>query len=457
MEIGHSPAVRIEGFSGELITARHPEYDESRQLWNAMFDRRPFAVARCSSTADVVAALGFARRRELPVAVRCGGHSLAGRSVIDDGIVIDLALMDTITVDPVRRRVRVQGGCLLGAVDRATQQHGLAVPFGIVSHTGVGGLALGGGMGHLMRRYGLAVDSLLSAEVVTADGSVLRTSAEQHPDLFWGIRGGGGNFGIVTEFEFQLHEVGPIFTGTAVLHLDRALPALQLWRETMPEAPDGLQWEMFFRPAFGMPWLPEELVGEKVLIMDLNWIGDPAEGQRVIGPLLDALKPDAQRTDTVSLVDLQTEYDEFFRHGKMSYHTSGFFNDISDTAFDVLLERMEAMSSPEAYIGLLPLGGAVARVAGDATAFPHRDAEWSLALVSVWELPEDSAHNIAWAKDSHRLLEPHMTGGAYVNDLGEDGRLTAAYGPSLPRLRQVKARYDPENVFRGNQNILPAD
>jgi FAD/FMN-containing dehydrogenase len=214
-------STRIPGFSGELITAEHSDFDRSRQLWNALFDRRPYAVARCASNADVVAALAFARAEDVQVAVRCGGHSLSGRSVIDDGLVIDLAPMNQIRVDPVQRRARVQGGCLLGALDRATQEHGLAVPVSIVSHTGVGGLVLGGGMGHLMRRYGLSIDSLVSADVVTADGSVLRPSAEPHPDLYWGLRGGGGNFGVVTEFEFELHEVGPIYRRTGVFRLDR--------------------------------------------------------------------------------------------------------------------------------------------------------------------------------------------------------------------------------------------
>jgi FAD/FMN-containing dehydrogenase len=449
---------RIPGFAGEVIRRDDPGYDEARAIWNAMHDKRPALVARCASSEDVVAALRFGRDHGLPIAVRAGGHSMPGHSVCDDGIVIDLRPLNAVTVDPATRRATVQGGALLGDVDRATQAHGLVVPAGVVSHTGVGGLTLGGGVGRLMRRFGLTIDSLVYAEVVTADGRILRASATENPDLFWGIRGGGGNFGIVTEFEFALHELSELLLLATFHRGEDGRSVLDRGRRAMAAgAPDALLWTSFLRKAPTLPWIPPELVGEPGVMSLIEWSGELAEGKPLLTEIQAELAPLASSLDVVPFLEIQTLTDEIFGPGKRTYIKAGFVNDLSDAVIDALCAQGAEVGSPLSQIEVLAMGGAINRVPVDATAFPNRDVAWLINVPAMWEAVEDTEAEIAWARRTYKALEPHMTDGKYINFMGEDegGDSTGAYAGTFERLRSVKRTYDPGNVFRLNQNISP--
>src|SRR5271165_1822632 len=448
----------IPGFGGTVIRPHEAEYDAARAIWNAMHDRRPALIARPRSAPDVAAAIRHARAEGLLIAVRGGGHSMPGHSVCDDGIVIDLRALNEVRVDPRARTAAIGGGTLLGEVDRATQQHGLVLPAGVVSHTGAGGLTLGGGVGRLMRRYGLTIDSLLSAEVVTADGEILRASADEHAELFWALRGGGGNFGIVTEFEFALHELSEL-TILATFHpLEQARQVIERGRREMadPAARDELLWTSFLRRAGDVPWMPSALTGQHGIMSLVEWSGAPAEGQAILEKIRDDLEPAASDRSVVPFLFMQTITDDLFAHGLRTYIKAGFADDLPGGLIDVLLEHAASIRSPITQVELLALGGAIGRVDQNATAFPFRQARWLINIPATWRDAADDEGEIAWARATYTAVQPFLTGGTYVNFMGDDEEAAGAYSGTIDRLQQVKAVYDPHNIFRLNQNIPPA-
>jgi FAD/FMN-containing dehydrogenase len=452
-----APITTIPGFSGQIITRADAGYERARAVWNAMHDRRPQLVAVCCTREDVAAALAFGRAEGWPIAVRGGGHSMPGHSVCDEGIVIDLSGMRAVDVDASARRARVQGGALLGEVDRATQRHGLVVPAGVVSHTGVGGLTLGGGVGRLMRRFGLTIDSLLSAEVVTADGEILRASAGENPDLFWALRGGGGNFGVVTEFEFALHELSELLILATFHDLSDAPAVLARAQATIGAgAPDELLWTSFLRQAPPLPWVPAELVGRPGIMSLIEWSGEPGEGRRRLDALAGELGPRASELSTVAFLDIQTVTDEIFAHGKRTYIKAGFAAELTPELIERLCEQGSQVGSEFSQIEVLSLGGAIARVDSADTAYPHRDAVWLLNVPATWEDEADDAREMSWARATYEALEPHLTRGKYVNFMdGDEDPAADTPSRTWQRLCEVKGAYDPENVFRLNQNIPP--
>ena len=450
----------IPGFTGTVIRPDETGYDAARAIWNAMHDRRPALIARPRSAADVAAAIRYARAEGLQIAVRCGGHSMPGHSVCDDGLVIDLRALSKVQVDPRKRRAKIGGGTLLGDVDRATQEYGLVLPAGVVSHTGAGGLTLGGGVGRLMRRFGLTIDSLWSAQVVTADGAILRASADEHADLFWALRGGGGNFGIVTEFEFALHELRELLILATFHPINEARQVIEHGRAEMGDrmARDELLWTSFLRRASDVPWMPPELVGAHGIMSLVEWSGDPEEGRPVLAKIREELQPAASDLSVVPFLFMQTITDDLFAHGLRTYIKAGFADDLPDGLIDVLLERAASIQSPISQVELLALGGAIARVDSDATAFPFRHARWLINIPATWRDAAEDEREIAWARATHAAVKPYLSEGTYVNFMGDDEDDTAAsaYGLTMERLRQIKAVYDPDNVFRLNQNIQPA-
>ena len=452
-------ATTIPDFGGTVIRPDDAGYDAARAIWNAMHDRRPALIAQPRSAPDVAAAIRYARAEGLLIAVRGGGHSMPGHSVCDDGLVIDLRQLSHVRVDPRTKRARVGGGALLGDVDRATQAYGLVLPAGVVSHTGVGGLTLGGGVGRLMRRYGLTIDSLEAAEVVTAHGQILRASAGEHADLFWALRGGGGNFGVVTEFQFALHELSEL-TVLATFHpIEQARQVIERGRREMadPAARDELLWTSFLRRASDVPWLTPELVGRHGIMSLVEWSGDPEEGQTILEKIRDELQPAASDLSAVPFLFMQTITDDLFAHGLRTYIKAGFADDLPDALIDVLLDRARSLRSPISQVELLALGGAIARVDQKATAFPFRQARWLINIPATWRAAADDEHEIAWARATYAAAKPFLSEGTYVNFMGddEDDGTAGAYGRTIDRLQQVKAVYDPHNVFRLNQNITP--
>jgi FAD/FMN-containing dehydrogenase len=454
------PSSTIPGFTGSVIRPDESGYDAARAIWNAMHDRRPALIARPQSPQDVAAAIRYARAEGLLIAVRGGGHSMPGHSSCDDGIVIDLRALSQIRVDPHARRATVGGGALLGDVDRATQEHGLVLPAGVVSHTGAGGLTLGGGVGRLMRRYGLTIDSLLSAEIVTAGGQILRASADQHPDLFWALRGGGGNYGVVTEFEFALHELSELLVLATFHPLDEARVVIERGRDEMadPSARDELLWTSFLRRATDVPWMPPQFVGRPGIMSLVEWSGDPADGRPLLDKIRDELQPAASDLSVVPFLFMQTITDDLFAHGLRTYIKAGFADDLADGLIDALLDRAASLKSPISQVELLALGGAIATIDQNATAFPFRQARWLVNIPATWRDPADDEREIAWARGTYAAVKPYLSEGNYVNFMGDDADDTAAgaYGRTIERLQRVKALYDPDNVFRLNQNIKPA-
>jgi FAD/FMN-containing dehydrogenase len=452
--------VTIPGFGGTVIRPGQAGYDDARMVWNAMHDRRPALIARPRSARDVAAAIAHARAESLVIAVKAGGHSMPGHSTCDGGLVIDLRALSRVTVDPHARKATVGGGALLGDLDRATQEHGLVVPAGVVSHTGVAGLTLGGGVGRLMRRFGLTIDSLLSAEVVTADGEILKASADENPDLFWALRGGGGNFGVVTEFEFALHELSELLILATFHPLAEARQVIERGRREMadPAVPDELLWTSFLRRASDVPWMAPELVGRHGIMSLVEWSGDPGEGRDVLEKIRDDLDPAASDLSVVPFGFMQTVTDDLFAHGLRTYIKAGFAADLPDALIDVLLDRAARLRSPISQVELLALGGAISRVSPDATAFPFRHARWLINIPATWRDAADDESEIAWVRGTYAEVRPYLSEGSYVNFMGddEDDTAAAAYGRTIERLQQVKAVYDPANTFRLNQNITPA-
>jgi FAD/FMN-containing dehydrogenase len=455
------PAVlAIEGFRGRLISAGQADYDSARAVWNGAIDRRPRSIARCVGTADVVAAVRFARDHGLEIAIRGGGHNVAGTAVCDGGIVIDLSAMRGVRVDPAERRAWVQGGALWGDVDHETQARGLATTGGIVSHTGVAGLTLGGGVGWLMRKHGLTVDNLLAVDIVTADGERLRASDEEHPDLFWALRGGGGNFGVVTSFEFRLHAVGPtVLAGPIFWNASDAREVLRFYRDFIRDAPDELGTVVRFGTAPPLPAIPEHLHWRPVVMIGTCYAGPIEEGLRRLGPLRAAGTPLLDLVAPRPYAGFQAALDSTVAHGWNYYWKSTHLPDLRDDLIDVLVEHAFSCSSPRSYAAMFHLKGAVSRVAAGATAFGNRQASHAITLDGVWRPGEDFGdRDTAWARRFFAALGGFREG-VYVNFLAGDedpGRVREAYGDSVyDRLADVKTRYDPDNVFHHNQNIRP--
>jgi hypothetical protein len=446
---------------GAVIAPDDAAYEEARHVWNGMIERRPALIARPKNAEGVGRAVRIAAEHHLPVAVRGGGHNVAGSAVIDGAIVIDLSAMRAVAVDPQARRVTAQGGALLGDIDSATQEHGLAVPVGVVSETGIAGLTLGGGLGWLRRKYGLSVDNLLRVEVVLADGRIVTADASENADLFWAVRGGGGNFGIVTSFEFQAYPVGPEVTMLVAFHpLDDGERALRFFRECMKTVPDELS---SFAIVGGVPeaeTFPEEARGRDALIFAAAWCGDPAEGERVIAPLRSVATPLVDLSGPWSYADVQTFFDEDYPKGGRYYWKSQYIDSLSDQAIDTLVDFGRRRPSKASTIDLWHLGGAIAGVPADATPVPQRNAEYLIGIESNWTDPADDAANMAWARELWAACQQFSDNGIYVNfaGFGEEGDklVRAAYGENYPRLAQIKAKYDPNNLFRFNQNIKPA-
>jgi FAD/FMN-containing dehydrogenase len=452
-------ASELERFRGRLITADHADYDAARAIWNGAVDRRPRLIARCIGTADVALAVRHARDRNLEIAIRGGGHNVAGTAVCDDGIVIDLSAMRGVRVDPEGRKAWVQGGALWGDVDQETQAHGLATTGGIVSHTGVAGLTLGGGVGWLMRKHGLTIDNLLAADVVTADGKLLRASADEHPDLFWALRGGGGNFGVVTSFEFRLHPVGPsVLAGPILWDASDAPEVLRFYRDYIREAPDELGTVVRFGTAPPLPAIPEHLHWRPVLLIGTCYAGPIEDGERVLRPLRACRTPLLDLAGPAPYVGFQSALDSTVLHGWSYYWKSTYLPELRDELIDVIVEHAFSASSPRSYVALFHLTGAVGRVAEGATAFGNRQASHAITLDGVWRPGEDFGdRDTAWTRAFFAALD-RFRDGVYVNFLGGDehpDRVREAYGSVYDRLVDVKTAYDPDNVFHHNQNIRP--
>jgi FAD/FMN-containing dehydrogenase len=459
-----APKVEAEllraGVRGPVILPADPGYDAARAIWNGAIDRRPACIVRCTGVADVVAAVDFARERDLLVAVRSGGHGVGGHALCDGGVVIDLSPMKGIRVDPVARTARAEAGVLWGELDRETQLHGLATVGGIVTHTGIAGLTLGGGIGWLMRKHGATVDNLLSADVVTARGEIVTASEEENPDLFWAIRGGGGNFGVVTSFEYRLHPVGPVVLAGPVFHLlEDAREVLRFYREFIAGVPDELTTIFELSVAPPAPFLPEEVHGKQVVMVGACYAGSPDEGAEVVRPLKQFGRPIADLLEPKRYTALQSMFDPMVPHGWHRYWKSVELPPLTDTAIDTLVEHAPAVTSPKSYCIVFQLGGALARVSEDETAFSQRDAAHNVNVNAVWtEEDPDAERHIAWAREYFDALQPHAGGRVYVNFLGEEGgnRVRQAYGArNYERLVELKRAYDPTNLFRLNQNIEP--
>ena len=449
---------------GELLLPTSPGYDTARRIWNGAVGRRPAWIARCTGVADVVAAVRFARERDLEIAVRGGGHNVAGTAVCDEGVVIDLSAMRAVWVEPAGRTAWVQGGALWGDVDHETQAHGLATTGGIIGHTGVAGLTLGGGIGFLMRKHGLAVDNLLAAEVVTADGSIIWASADEHPDLFWALRGGGGNFGVVTSFRFALHPVGPtVVAGPVFWAAEDTTDVLRCYRDFAAQAPDELGSVVRLGTVPPLPVIPEELHWRPAIAVICCYAGVVEDGERAVRdlrrfgtPLVDLLAPSPYAA-------FQCGLDDTVLHGWHYYWKATNLAGLTEDTIAVIADHAYAARSPRSYAAMFHMGGAVARVPQDATAYAARDVAHNIIIDAVW-LPDDSgehaAAETAWARRFLEALQPHRADGVYVNFLDSDddpSRVRESYGDqTYRRLAEVKATYDPDNAFHHNKNIQPA-
>ena len=444
--------------TGSAIRPGDPDYEAARKLWNGAIATRPALIAQCADAEDAAAVLAYARRAGLSVSIRGGGHNVAGTALVEDGVVIDFSRQRGVAVDPDRRRAWVEPGALWGDVDAAAQAHGLATPAGIVSHTGVAGLTLGGGFGWLSRRWGLTSDNLISARLLLADGRQVVASADDHPDLFWAVRGGGGNFGIVTQFEFALHELGRTVLAGPILHAaERAEEALRVYRDVIADAPDELAVFVVLRRAPALDWVPAQLRGVPVVMLIPCWSGDLDQGERLVAPLRRFGPPLLDLVQRTPYTLHQRLFDAGVRHGWGYYWKSHFLPPLSDAAIAVLVEQAWRASSPASYTLLFHLGGAIARIPPADSAYAGRAAAHAVNINAAWPEGGPAHADIAWARAFFQAMEPHATGGVYVNFLGREGetRVRAAYGPQYERLAAVKARYDPANVFQANQNIRP--
>ena len=437
------------GLRGQVIWPDDRGYDTARAVFNGMIDRRPLAVVRPVVAADVIRCITFARRRDLALSVRGGGHSVAGNAVRDGAVMLDLSDMKAIRVDPDTGTVRADPGLTLGEFDRATQAFGLATPLGVVSMTGIAGLTLGGGLGWLNGRHGLACDNLISAEVATADGRLLRASAQDNDDLFWAIRGGGGNFGVVTSFEYQLHRVGPVLAGGLLYPLSLAPQVLRFYDDFVNEAPDELS------TAASLGLTP---VGEPTVSIAVCYCGPIDAGEALLRPLRTFQSPVDDTIQPMPYTVVQSSRDEGFPFGQFHYWKSGWLGALTDGAIDTLMQFIPQMPSTTSGIGLQQMHGTASRVAPSATAFPHRAEQYDFLILSQWSDEADSDRNVQWTRAVFEAMQPHLEESVYVNNLGDEGstRIRAAYGKNYPRLAAVKRTYDPDNLFRANQNIEPS-
>jgi len=442
-----TPQLRLKG---EVVLEGDAGYDAARKVWNGAIDKRPAMIAYCADARDVVEAVAFARARVVPVAVRSGGHNVAGLSVCDGGMVIDLSRMKRIDVDPVRRIARAEAGLDLGEFDRATQAHGLATTMGINSDTGIAGLTLGGGFGKLGRKYGLTCDNLIAADVVTAEGQILRASATEHADLFWGLRGGGGNFGIVTAFEYRLHAIGTSLLVASALHrYDQAREAMRFYDEFARNAADEVNVDA------GLVTLPS---GERFFNISGSYVGSHGDGERALSPIVGFGSPVETRLATVPYLEIQSAGDALFPRGRRYYWKAQFLREIGTGAIDALLDAYARAPNTSSLLVFQQVGGAIARVPVTDSPYVNRDAAFDCFPIGIWDDPADDEANMRWARELWSAVRPYSTGGVYANNLGDEGedRVRDAYGVNYARLVALKAKYDPTNFFRLNQNIRPA-
>lgn len=445
-------------FRGRLITKDENCYDEVRSIWNGMIDKRPGLIASCTGSADVIAAVRFAREKDLLISVRSGGHNVSGNSLSDGGLLVDLSNMKGVRADPVQRVVRAQSGLTLGDLDHETQTFGMAVPAGIVTTTGIAGLTIGGGFGWVSRKYGLTCDNLISTDVVTADGELVSASKEKNPDLFWGIRGGGGNFGIVTSFEYQMREVGPTILGGGVFHpLSAAGNLLRFYREFIEDAPRDLTTIVILRNAPPATFLPESIHGKPIAAIFACYIGPIDQGERLLRPLREFGSPVGDNIAPKPFKIHQSMLDVMQPKGRRYYWKANDLPELSNGAIDTLISHTESITSQHTIIAMFQLGGAVSDIDEDATAYSHRNAAFALNCNAGWDDGDDGKH-ISWARSISDAIEPY-TSGVYVNFLGEEGedRAKAAYGErKYEKLVALKDKYDGTNFFRLNQNIKPS-
>ena len=441
---------------GQIVLPDDPNYDEVRKIWNAMIDRRPAVIVQCAEADDVLHAIAYARKNGIEISIRGGGHNIAGSALCDNGVLIDLSNMKTVRVDAQKRRAYVEPGATLGDFDKAVQAHGLATPVGINSTTGIAGLTLGGGFGWLTRKYGMTIDNLVSAEMVAADGRKIRVSKDENTDLFWAIRGGGGNFGVVTQFEFALYPVGPeILAGLLVFPIDQAKQVLEKYREFVKSAPEEFSVWVVLRKAPPLPFLPGKVHGKEVVVLAIFYAGDIAEGEKLIDPLRSFGDAYGEHIGIQPYVQWQQIFDPLLTPGARNYWKSHNFIELSDGALNSIIKFVRKIPSPQCEIFLGLLAGAANRVSSNAMAYGHRDAKFVLNVHGRWDEAAQDEICIAWARAFFEATASYASAGAYVNFMTEDegDRVAAAYGMNYARLKQVKKKYDPENIFHNNQNI----
>lgn len=460
LEIAPEDVAALRGrFRGALLLPGEPGYDEARSLWNGMIDRRPGLVVRCAGAADVVAGVELARERGLLLSVKGGGHNISGLAVCDGGLLLDLSAMRGVWVDPAARLARAQAGCLLGDVDRETQLHGLAASLGFVSATGIAGLTLGGGFGYLTRRFGWTCDTVRAMDVVTADGRLVRASDAEHPDLLWALRGGGGNFGVVTGFEYEVYPVGPEIVGGAIAwRAEEAPRVLELFARLVAEAPPELVCVAILRPAPPAPWLPREIHGRAIVALAVCHSGPVADGERLVASMKRLGAPVGDVVRRRPYASQQALLDATQPKGRRYYWKSEYLRALEPDLLARAIDHAAAVRSPHSAVILFPIGGALGRLPADHSAAGNRDATVVLNVAAAWERAEEDAVHVEWARAAWRDLRRFSTGGTYVNFLTEDegeDRIRAAYGGNLDRLVEAKTRWDPENLFRTNKNVAP--
>jgi len=444
---------------GDVVRAGDAEYDDVRKLYNAMIDKRPALIVRCHDVADVMASVAFARDNGLPLAIRGGGHNGGGLGSVDDGLVIDLAAMNGIRIDPAGRTARVEGGATWGKVDHAAHAFGLAVPSGIISTTGVGGLTLGGGLGHLTRRHGLTIDSLVEVDVVLAEGSLVTANAQEHPDLYWAVRGGGGNFGVVTSLKFRLHPVDDIVGGPTLWSLEDAPAVLRWYRDFIREAPRDLNGFFAFLTVPPGPPFPEHLHHRKVCGVVWCYTGPAERADEIFAPVAAFGEPLLHGVHDMPFPALQSAFDGLYPPGHQWYWRADFFGELSDEAIAAHLQHAANLPTMQSQVHIYPIDGAAHDIGNDETPWSYRDANWAQVIVGVDPDPANAGLLADWTKNYWSALHPHSSGGAYVNFMMDEGqeRVRATYRDNYPRLARIKATYDPNNLFRVNQNIQPAD
>jgi len=447
----------LSEFRGRLIGPEDASYDEARKVYNAMIDKRPALIARCTTADDVAAVVAFARNHDLLLAVRGGGHNGAGLGTCDDGVVIDLSELKGVEVDARTRTARVAGGSTWGEVDRATNEHGLATPSGIISTTGVGGLTLGGGIGYLSRGHGLSCDNLRAAEVVTADGRIVAATSNENADLFWALRGGGGNFGVVTAFEYDLHPVREVYGGPILFELSDAADVLRFYREFIRDAPEQFGGFPAWQIAPPLPFIPEDRQGEPFLIFVSCWAGPIEEGEAALRPLREVAPVVAEHVGPMPYPAINSAFDALVPAGLQHYWKANFVNELTDDAIAAHLEHGPKVPTVNSTVHIYPINGACHRVAPDATAFAYRDATFATVIAGMWPDPAENDANTAWVRGFYDATAPHSESGGYVNFMADDdqGRIKDNYKGNYDRLVDVKRAYDPGNLFHLNQNIKP--